>query len=635
MKTVRRLYFYAVALISLEVVTWGLINLLRSIIDQTVGGGADALAQALALILVGLPIFLFHWLWAQRVSAREAEEKTASLRAIFLYAVLIGTLIPVFQNLLALIDRGLLQVTHMTVERAILGSGQTLADNLIAILMNGIVALYFWNILRREWKTLPDSLKGAGKENFADVRRLYRYIWVLYSLLMTVFGAQQVLNYLFFVPGGILGELTSETLINGIALLIVGTPVWVYSWRVIQNSIIDTAERESNLRLGVLYLLALGGVITVLTTAAMSINLVVSKLLGSNLSTSDFIRQIGGPISIGVPLGAVWAYYGHWLNRHIESVGDAIRQASLKHVYYYILSTLGLGAAFTGVALLIKFIIDILIGNLLMSDAMRSELAAAISLIVAWLPLWLATWIPLESQALVKNDVGDHARRSDVRKAYLYLALFAGVIGGMSAAVALVYQLFSALFTGQIYTTFLATILNDLQLLMLFAVLLLYHLLVLRRDGVFTADALAARQAAFPILILDSGDGFAESVKAALLKVAPNVPVTIASEKPQGNFNAIVLSGSNTLAAPGWIRSFDGIRIIVPNESQGLIWVGGVDKSWTDEAAQTIRQLAEGQKIRQQRVNPAWQLVIYITAALFGLQFLFLIVALIFSAFVH
>ena len=87
MKTVRRLYFYAVALISLEVVLWGLINLLRSIIDQSIGGGADALAQALALILVGLPIFLFHWLWAQRIAARDEEEKTASLRAIFLYAV--------------------------------------------------------------------------------------------------------------------------------------------------------------------------------------------------------------------------------------------------------------------------------------------------------------------------------------------------------------------------------------------------------------------------------------------------------------------------------------------------------------------------------------------------------------------
>ena len=40
MKTVRRLYFYAVAFISLEIVLWGLIGLLRSIVDETVGGGA-------------------------------------------------------------------------------------------------------------------------------------------------------------------------------------------------------------------------------------------------------------------------------------------------------------------------------------------------------------------------------------------------------------------------------------------------------------------------------------------------------------------------------------------------------------------------------------------------------------------
>ena len=94
MKTVRRLYFYAVVLISVEVVLWGLINLLRSITDETLGGAADALAQALALVLVGVPIFLFHWLWVQRSSAREEDERTASLRAVFFYSVLIGTLIP-------------------------------------------------------------------------------------------------------------------------------------------------------------------------------------------------------------------------------------------------------------------------------------------------------------------------------------------------------------------------------------------------------------------------------------------------------------------------------------------------------------------------------------------------------------
>ena len=118
MKSIRRLYFYLVAFISIEVVLWGLVGLLRSIVDDTVSGGADALAQALALILVGVPIFLIHWLWAQRASSSDPEEKSATLRAVFLYAILLGTLIPVIQNLLSFIDRSLIQATGLTVERA-------------------------------------------------------------------------------------------------------------------------------------------------------------------------------------------------------------------------------------------------------------------------------------------------------------------------------------------------------------------------------------------------------------------------------------------------------------------------------------------------------------------------------------
>ena len=631
MKTVRRLYFYAVALISLEVVLWGLINLLRSIVDQTVGGGAEALAQALALVVVGVPIFLIHWLWAQRVSARDEEEKIASLRAIFLYGVLIGTLIPVIQNLLAFINRTSLQLLHLSAERALVGGLQTWPDNLIAILMNGIVAVYFWNILRNEWKTLP------SKENFADVRRLYRYVWVLYSLLMMILGAQQALDYLFFIPGGVLGELTSETLINGIALLIVGTPVWFYSWRVIQDSLADAAEKESNLRLSFLYVLALSGVITVLTTAAMVINIVITKILGADIATADFIHQIGGPISVGLPLGVVWAYYGRWLNRHIDSIGDPIRQAGMKRVYFYILSALGLGGAFIGVASLINFMIDLLTGgSLILTDTLRSNLASAISLIVAWLPLWLMTWRPMQRNALAEDDMAEHARRSIVRKAYLYLALFAGVIGGMISAVALVFQFLNALLGSQVDSSFLSTVLNDLQLLVLFIILFIYHLLVLRRDGLFTASALAKKQSDFKVLIADSGNGFGELVKAAMAKSAPNVSFSIASKKPEGQFNAIVLSGSLAMDAPDWIRSFNGNRIIVPNEAQGIIWAGGVNRNVIQQAAHVVRQLAEGQPVRQQTGgNSGWAVVGYVAAALFGLQILFALTALAVSAFVR
>jgi hypothetical protein len=195
MKSIRRLYFYLVAFISIEIVLWGLVGLLRSIVDNTVSGGADALAQALALILVGVPIFLIHWLWAQRAAAREEEEQSASIRAVFLYAILLATLIPVAQNLLSLIDRALVQATGLGVARSFsIFREQTIGDNLIAILMNGVVAAYFWNVLRSAWATLPD------KENFTDIRRLYRYIWMLYGLLMTVLARSRFCAFSFMSP---------------------------------------------------------------------------------------------------------------------------------------------------------------------------------------------------------------------------------------------------------------------------------------------------------------------------------------------------------------------------------------------------------------------------------------------------
>jgi hypothetical protein len=631
MKTVRRLYFYAVALISVEVVLWGIINLLRSIVDETVGGTAEALARALALVLVGVPIFLFHWLWAQRSSAHDEEEQTASLRAIFFYAVLLGTLIPTIQNLLAFINRIFLEAVKLDTSRALLGSSQTWPDNLIAVLMNGLVALYFWSVLRGEWRTLPD------RESFADVRRLYRYIWVLYGLAMTIFGAQQTLRFLFFVPSDVLGDIGRETLINGIALLVVGTPLWFYTWRIVQDSLKDAAEQDSNLRLGILYLLALSGVITVLTTATIVLSIVLRRLLGTEIASSDLIHQIGDPISIGVPLGAIWAYYGFWLNRHIESIPDPVRQAGMKRVYFYILSALGLGGAFIGIATLIKFIIDLTTGGVLtLDDALRSNLAGAIGLITAWLPLWLLTWRPLQASAFATDDTGEHTRRSVVRKAYLYLALFAGVIGGMSAAVALVFQLLKAALTGIRDSTFLATNLNDLQLLVLFSILLLYHLNVLRRDGQFTADTLAKKQGEYKVLIVDAGDGFADTVKTALARSAPNIPITVAAKKPEGVFKAMILNGSTAVEAPDWIHSFSGSRIIVPNDAQELFWAGGVSKQAVQQAAQIARQLAEGQEVRKQSGgNSSWMIIVYAAAALFGLELLFLITVGVFSSFGH
>jgi len=621
MKSIRRLYFYLVAIISIEIVVWGLVSLLRSIVDQTVSGGADALAQALALILVGVPIFLIHWLWAQRVSVRDEEEKSATLRAVFLYAILLGTLIPVVQNLLSFIDRSLVEVSGLGVARAFSSfREQTLADNLIAIIMNLIVASYFWGILRNDWATLTDQ------ENFSEVRRLYRYIWMLYGLLMTVFGAQQILRFIFYIPGNVLGELGREVVVNGTALLLIGTPVWVYTWRIIQDSLSDPAEMSSTLRLGILYLLALGGVITVITTSAMVVNTIVTRLLGGGSTFYDFVREIGGPISVGVPLGMIWAYYGHWLNRHIAAIVDPVRQAGMKRLYNYILSSIGLVVSFIGVVTLFRFIIDMITSQaFLMGDTNRSSLASSISSLIVGLPLWLIMWQPMQAEALAQNELGDHARRSVLRKTYLYLALFGSVIGGMATAVGLVYQLIKVVLGSDAGSDFVNNLLNLTQLLFLFGVVLVYHLRVLRADGTSTADALAEKQNEFKVLIVDSGDGFVDLVKAALLKSDSKVQVTVMTpaEEPQENFGAIVLSGALAVNAPEWIRSFNGSRIVVQNEAQNLVWAEDAA-----QAAQSVQMLAEGQEVHiQKQTRSAWIYVVYVFAALFALEVLFLLLA--------
>ena len=123
--------------------------------------------------------------------------------------------------------------------------------------------------------------------------------------------------------------------------------------------------------------------------------------------------------------------------------------------------------------------------------------------------------------------MGDHARRSVLRKTYLYLVLFASVIGGMATAVGLVYQLIRVVLTGDTGSDFVNTVLNFIQLLFLFGVVLVYHLNVLRTDGASTADALAEKQSGYSVLIVDSGDGFVESVKAALMKLGSKVQVTV------------------------------------------------------------------------------------------------------------
>ena len=465
---------------------------------------------------------------------------------------------------------------------------------------------------------------------------------MLYALLMAVFGVQQVLRFLFYLPGSVLGEPGREMFINGLALIVVGTPIWVYAWILCQNAVLslskealdEPGERGSNLRLGVLYLLALAGVIAVLSSAGVVIDVVLRRILGEAIEWRELISQIGSPISVGVPLAAIWAYYGGWLGREIETAPDVPRRAGLKRFYLYILSLIGLVATFVGLALLVSFLIDILTANAIWGDALRSRLSGSIATLLAGLPLWLAAWRPMQAEALASADAGDHARRSLVRRAYLYLVIFSTVIGGMSSAIYLVYTILFGILDHR-SASFVTDVLNGIQLLSLFAAFLVYHWTALRQDGGHAADALAARQAGFAVLVFESaGTGFASLIVDAIKRASPSIPVAaLAVEQgvPEGASvaQAVVLPSTLVLNPPEalrlWLNDFTGHKVIVPVALKGWYWPGGAMKNGAGLAAQIVRQLAEGQEVRSSTGNSAWQIVGYVFAVLFGLQLLLLL----------
>lgn len=624
MKTIRRLYFYLVSAISIEVVLWGIIGLLRSIFNtQDITNNASNLASALALIFVGVPIFLIHWAWAQNVSSKDAEEHSASIRAVFLYGILLGTLIPVVQNLLAFINRTFLSTAQLSAYRAVVGGYQTWLDNLIAIIINLLIALYFWNVLRSNWKTLSEP------ESFAEIRRLYRFVWVLYGLLMAVYGVQQAISYAFSFPTGVLGEIGRETAVNAIALMVIGSPIWYYAWRLLQDALPDSDEKESYLRLGLLYLLTLGGVIVFLVSCGDLLYQLLLQLLGEGEPANEFIRELGGPISVALPFGVIWAYYGKWLNQQFAFDENLPRRAGKHRLYTYVLSFLGLAATVAGLIALFSVLIDLVLGNNYLSDAgIREPLSGAIATLVVGLPVWLVNWRSAQTQALADDDMGDHARRSVIRKAYLYLVLFASVIGGMVAAGTLVFNLVNTALGGG-SSDFWTAVLNQLATLILFIVLLVYHLFALRADGTARADVLAEKQSKYQVAVFDVDGKFGNAVRTVFAKRAPQVPLTVVDVNTgvpaDLKADAVILPGSLAVNTPetleAWLRSFNGNRLIVSDEAAGVFWMNDFE-----QAADSAKSLAEGQDLRPQsskRTTSIWTYVAYVFAALFACQLLF------------
>jgi hypothetical protein len=604
MRTIRRLYLYSVAFLSLEVMLWGAIGFLRAYLSggRPVGGDVR-LAESLSLLVVGLPVFLLHGWLLQRSAARDSTERSARVRAVFLYAALLTTLLPALSNLLALINRGLLSFFGASPSQAVVGGDQTGLDNLVAIFVNLLGAALVFLLLKADW---GKPLLGNA---YFVTRRLFRLLWLVTGVVLIVSGLALILQFIIGQTGNT-EQVSRSFLPGGLSLLLMGIPLWFFVSRRIEASLSDPAEQHSVLRLFVLYFLAIAGLSALLLTAGLILEKLLRTLLGAGLDLPDLLEQIRLPFSIALPMGAVWGYYRHQLQAERQEELSPARHGQFLRLYRTIFAFFGLVAAWIGLYILLEIgLASGFAGALPRVSSSGANLAPAIACLLVGFPVWLFFWRTLQAEAGDPGEAGDRSRRSLVRKFYLYGILFIALSGLMASTGQLVFLLLQSTL-GDPIENLLQDALPGLKNFLLFAPVLAYHGWVLRQDARQSERSLAKRRALYPVLVLvpDEGD-FAVRMVSALEHYIPGLPVAvhpISSGAPDESLSAAkaVILPFEILAKPPealrlWLQSFSGERLVVPSHVENWYWVAGSRLSTRDpaqNAALVILDRVEGNR---------------------------------------
>jgi hypothetical protein len=631
MRVVRRFYFYAISFISLEVVLWGVITLLNSITNAPVGGGiASLLARGFSQILVGLPIFLLHWSVIRRDLQKDPEEHQTLLRAIFTYGLQMATLIPIFTNLHAIIRRPLFDWLQVYPLFQNFLAGKNFLDNLISILSNLVVFYFAITLLKKDQALFPNST------NIENIRRIYRYTWFGIGLSSLVVGLQQVLYSIFYLSNG-LGNSTAIKLANGTSVTLISAGIWFESSRQIDKSLVYKHESNAILRTIVLYITNFTAIGFVLVNTGMVIYSILTWLLGAGQTFASFFNSNAGKFSILIPMIVVWVYYGRALKDHFAVQPDILIRDRMQRIYYYILSLAGNVAVFYGVWILLQLIADLLTGQDILSATTRNTLAEGVAILAVSLPIWLQSWSFLQNRVKESDERADHARQSVIRKAYLYLIIFASVVGLMAAGGILAYQLINSAL-GNPFDNLGQFVVRKFFLIGLITVWLIYHLRVLRSDGRKTQQALIQQHAAFKTTVLTDNetDPTANQLVAMLNKKLPDIPVTL--QVWQNDPNWKIAEDTCTLIIPASMlknetisEQFKGKIVVLPDPSESYTWVGVPAKNQDEilqDAVRVIRQLAEGEEARSSGPVNAWITVGYILGAIFALQILLVLFSL-------
>ncbi len=592
MSSIRRLYIYLVCAISLNALTWAVITLARHLFAPLEFTPTDSIAFQIAVIIASLPIFLVHWLWAQRLAAGEAEERGSTLRYLYLFGMLAAFVIPILNNADALVGTLLAWIFGRSDDTA-----APILRNLIAILPLALLWGYHTRILNAA------QLPLRGERGL--LRRLYVLAFSAAGVLIVTFAVSGLMRSLLFQLDTI-SDISSpiSSLLSDLPHLIIGLPLWLIFWRWAQRLFQQGGEEERNsaLRKFYLYALVFIGVFSAVSNATLLLSGVLQQLLG--LSPDGDWRN---HLPIIVTMGALWAYHAVVLRTDVEQHSEASRQAGVRRAYLYLVATIGLLALVSGIGGNISVLIRS-ISNVIFDDTLREQVAWFTAALIAGLPVWLIPW--RQAQLAAAAPTGQAERHATIRKAYLYFFLFLATLAVLSGVVYILWRLVSLLLGETIDENLAVSLAHAIAFALLGVGVWLYHGMTLRADGQLTLHDQAQQLEALGVVVVDL-DGFGADLHQALQQELPTGKFTLLklpNDEGQSLAEAGLLIGDYQIIHDPQIAYSAARKLLIPHNHANVEWLGVEPQSREETITQTVRAVKQLVAGEAHNANPARQL---------------------------
>jgi hypothetical protein len=415
--SLRRLVQYSFLLGALFAAANGVALLVQSALpsgDRLAGTPADELALGLSLTIVALPAWALLWRLVHDRLAEDPAERTSPAWTLYLAVATTVPLIVMFVNAV-LVGTWLLGVEDFS-DQAVAG----------AVVWGLVWAGHLW-LLHRPHLAPPEAMASLVLLAGSAV-----------GVVGLAVGAWGVLRYAFgeihhALSGGALAEVATTEMLRR-NLVVVGVAVGVWWWYWLRRAVrgpVDTAWHVY-----VMLVPVLGGLVSAVTSAALSLHAVLQWYLGvpDAVSAAAQFEVLPGAFAGLVVGGAAWAYH-----RAVLGEVAGLRRTEPGRAYEHVAAAVGLLAAASGATVAIMAAIQAVAPTPVASTDPqgRNALVVAVTLLVVGAPLWGVFWSRLERRAAAV-EVAEIASPS--RRAYLFLVL---VAAGATTAISLVVVLYT------------------------------------------------------------------------------------------------------------------------------------------------------------------------------------------------